>query len=153
MLVIVRLIYIFCKKLHLILSCKQSPISLYGMSGVRSISIPSTTRVTVNSSEQSLHSHQNGFSAAASAAVSVTQPSSTASAAQFTAQATWTGSNTLTYTQSMQPPLHNTYCEPSLLCSPQSLSFLSCHLLIDNISLSTISLSVNRDFLSMQQQV
>lgn len=88
------------------------------MSDNCTISIPVLLVFTVNSSEQSIHSHQNGFSAAASAAVSVTQPSSTAAAAQFTAQATWTGSNTLTYTQSMQPPLHNTYCEPSLLCSP-----------------------------------
>ncbi|XP_054257507.1 mothers against decapentaplegic homolog 4 isoform X2 [Macrosteles quadrilineatus] len=59
----------------------------------------------LSSSEQSLHSGSvNGFNAA------VTQsPSSSAQTTQFTAQATWTGSNTLTYTQSMQPPLHNTY--------------------------------------------
>ncbi|XP_046659023.1 mothers against decapentaplegic homolog 4 isoform X2 [Homalodisca vitripennis] len=68
-----------------------------------SLSQPETT--LLNSTESSLHSHsQNGFSAA----VAVTQPSSSGQPTQFTAQATWTGSNTLTYTQSMQPP-HNTY--------------------------------------------
>uniref|UniRef100_A0A1B6LR12 Mothers against decapentaplegic homolog n=1 Tax=Graphocephala atropunctata TaxID=36148 RepID=A0A1B6LR12_9HEMI len=68
-----------------------------------SLSQPETTML--NSTEPSVHSHgQNGFSAA----VAVTQPTSTSQPTQFTAQATWTGSNTLTYTQSMQPPL-NTY--------------------------------------------
>lgn len=73
---------------------------------------------SVNATEQAVHghSHQNGFNAVTATVSSGAQsPSSNQhSATHYTgtpAQATWTGSNTLTYTQSMQPPHHTTYCE------------------------------------------
>uniref|UniRef100_A0A1B6CWR8 Mothers against decapentaplegic homolog n=1 Tax=Clastoptera arizonana TaxID=38151 RepID=A0A1B6CWR8_9HEMI len=72
---------------------------------------------TVNTTEQTVHgghSHQNGFNTVTATVSSGAQsPSSNQhSTTHYTgtpAQATWTGSNTLTYTQSMQPPHHTTY--------------------------------------------
>lgn len=69
------------------------------------------------------HLQQNGFSnssntavaASTSGTVSGTQPTPTMGQAFTGAGGTWTGSNTLTYTQSMQPPdnrnHHTAYCK------------------------------------------
>lgn len=66
----------------------------------------------LSGSEQNVHGHQNGFTTVTATVSTGAQSPTNQQSAQFTgapAQATWTGSNTLTYTQSMQPPLHNTY--------------------------------------------
>ena len=72
-----------------------------------------------NSSPVSPHLQQNGFTNAVNQTVATNstgaQPSTTISQAFTGAGGTWTGSNTLTYTQSMQPPdnrnHHNSYCK------------------------------------------
>lgn len=75
-----------------------------------------------NSSPVSPHLHQNGFnnpsgnnvSSGNTVQVTGSQPSASIGQNYTAAQGTWTGSNTLTYTQSMQPPdnrtHHTSYC-------------------------------------------
>lgn len=77
------------------------------------------------------HLHQNGFNnggtnmntagpppAAAAAANSNQQPLTGAGQAYTGAQGTWKGSNTLTYTQSMQPPDNRNHCTPYCKITP-----------------------------------
>lgn len=79
-----------------------------------------------NSSPVSPHLQQNGFGSSTPTNVSAnnnnqvagSQPAASMGQSFTGAGGTWTGSNTLTYTQSMQPPdnrnHHTNYCKASL---------------------------------------
>lgn len=86
-------------------SLSQTDNSLLSSSVVQVSSVP-----TQQTSPQSPVSppHQNGFTSA-TAATQAQSPPAPAPSQQSFSQATWTGSNTLTYTQSMQPPHHTSF--------------------------------------------
>ncbi|XP_031336029.1 mothers against decapentaplegic homolog 4-like isoform X2 [Photinus pyralis] len=73
-----------------------------------------------SSSPVSPHLHQNGFSNTAgnniassnNSQVAATQPTASIGQSYTGAQGMWTGSNTLTYTQSMQPPDNRSHSSP-----------------------------------------
>ncbi|XP_075222984.1 smad/Smad4 homolog Medea isoform X3 [Lycorma delicatula] len=70
-----------------------------------------STVSTQQSSPQSPVSppHQNGFTNTTAATQAQSPPATAPTQQQSFSQGTWTGSNTLTYTQSMQPPHHTSF--------------------------------------------
>lgn len=89
----------------------------------RTVGVNKYYLLIASNSPVSPHLQQNGFSnssstvvaANSSGTVSGTQPTPTMGQVFTGAGGTWTGSNTLTYTQSMQPPdnrnHHSAYCK------------------------------------------